>query len=120
MVTGTIIAVIGISLMRVGINWILATGRAPPPPCGQPEHIKWLTRRSRRRRSRLLTLPQYPRALPWCPPCPIPAMPISRGGHLGLVLLSILLIAKFGKGFIANISVLLGIIIGAVVAVGMG
>jgi hypothetical protein len=29
------------------------------------------------------------------------------------VLLSILLIAKFAKGFIANISVLLGIVIGA-------
>ncbi len=41
-------------------------------------------------------------------------------GIPGLVLLSILLIAKFGKGFIANISVLLGIVIGAVVAVGMG
>ena len=41
-------------------------------------------------------------------------------GIAGLVLLSILLIAKFGKGFIANISVLLGIVIGAVVAVGMG
>ena len=41
-------------------------------------------------------------------------------GISALVLLSILLIAKFAKGFIANISVLLGIVIGAVVAVGMG
>jgi uric acid transporter len=41
-------------------------------------------------------------------------------GISGVVLLSILLIAKFAKGFIANISVLLGIVIGAVVAVVMG
>ena len=33
---------------------------------------------------------------------------------MGLVLLSILLIAKYAKGFIANISVLLGIVIGGV------
>jgi xanthine/uracil permease len=32
------------------------------------------------------------------------------------VLVSILLIAKYAKGFVANISVLLGIIIGGVVA----
>jgi xanthine/uracil permease len=33
------------------------------------------------------------------------------------VLVSILLIARFGKGFVANISVLLGIVIGAIVAI---
>ena len=41
-------------------------------------------------------------------------------GISGFVLLYNLLIAKFPKGFIANISVLLGIVIGAVVAVGVG
>jgi len=35
-------------------------------------------------------------------------------------LISILLISKFGKGFVKNISVLLGIVIGAVVAVALG
>ena len=37
-----------------------------------------------------------------------------------IVLVSILLIAKFGRGFIANISVLLGIVIGAIIAVAIG
>jgi hypothetical protein len=36
------------------------------------------------------------------------------------VLVSILLIAKYAKGFVANISVLLGIVIGGVVATAMG
>ena len=38
----------------------------------------------------------------------------------GIVLLSILLIARFAKGFIANISVLMGILIGGVISVAMG
>ena len=37
-----------------------------------------------------------------------------------VVLISILLIAKYGKGFLKNISVLLGIVIGAVVAAALG
>jgi uric acid transporter len=37
-----------------------------------------------------------------------------------LVLVSILLIAKYAKGFVSNISVLLGIIIGGIVATAMG
>ena len=43
-VTGTIIAVIGISLMRVGINWIFGNPVGPTAPSVvNPEHIKWLT-----------------------------------------------------------------------------
>jgi xanthine/uracil permease len=38
----------------------------------------------------------------------------------GVVLVSILLLVRYGKGFVANISVLLGIVIGCVVAVAMG
>jgi NCS2 family nucleobase:cation symporter-2 len=41
-------------------------------------------------------------------------------GVSSLVLISILMISKFGKGFVKNISVLLGIVIGAVVAVALG
>ena len=37
-----------------------------------------------------------------------------------LVLLAILGVSKFGKGFVANISVLIGIVVGAVVAAAMG
>lgn len=38
----------------------------------------------------------------------------------GFVLVVILLLVKYGKGFIANIAVLLGIVAGCVLATGMG
>jgi xanthine/uracil permease len=42
-VTGTIITIIGISLMRVGINWIFGNPFGPTAPkIVNPEHAKWL------------------------------------------------------------------------------
>jgi xanthine permease len=77
-VVGTVIAVIGLSLMEVGINW--AAGGV-----GNPEY----------------------------------GSPIFLGLSL-FVLMLILLINKFGKGFVSNISVLLGIIVGFVIALVLG
>jgi NCS2 family nucleobase:cation symporter-2 len=45
---------------------------------------------------------------------------LSGVGIAALVLASILLIAKYGKGFISNISVLLGIVVGGAVSVALG
>jgi uric acid transporter len=73
-VVGTVIAVIGLSLMEVGINW--AAGGVGSPDYGNPVYL----------------------------------------GLSLLVLTLILLINKFGRGFIANISVLLGIVAGFVIA----
>ena len=43
MVTGTIIAVIGITLMRVGINWIFGNPVGPTAPAiVDPAYAKWL------------------------------------------------------------------------------
>ncbi|WP_342129843.1 nucleobase:cation symporter-2 family protein [Hydrogenophaga sp. OTU3427] len=89
-VTGTIIAVIGISLMRVGIGWAM----------GGPAFLAKI---------------------------PDPATPgklIANAGYAALdnmaiaffVLAAILAIAKFARGFLANISVLLGIVLGGIVA----
>ncbi len=64
-----------------------------------------------------------PRALPWCPPSPPPNpkyADLTGVGISGLVLLTILLIARFGKGFLANISVLLGIFGGVIMSAAMG
>jgi NCS2 family nucleobase:cation symporter-2 len=91
-VTGTIIMVIGISLMRVGINWagggLPTLGRVVDGQIGQ------------------FVNPNY-------------------GALDGLaialfVLLVILGLIKWGKGFVANVAVLLGIIAGAVVAAALG
>ncbi|SFD27025.1 nucleobase:cation symporter-2 family protein [Collimonas sp. OK412] len=91
-VTGTVISVIGISLMGVGINW--AAG-------GQPV-IGTLVDGVFTR----IPNPDY-------------GSPTSLGIAL-VVLISILLITKYVKGFIANISVLSGMVIGFVIAMSMG
>ncbi|MBI5255478.1 MAG: purine permease [Burkholderiales bacterium] len=82
-VTGTIIAVIGISLMRVGIGWAL----------GGPAHLA-------------ATNPTYGA--------------LDNLAIAGFVLAAILLVAKYGRGFVSNISVLLGIVAGCIVAVLLG
>jgi NCS2 family nucleobase:cation symporter-2 len=79
-VTGTIIAVIGISLMRVGINWAAGSPNPAAPNYGDPFNL----------------------------------------GVAFVVLVSILLIVKFARGFFANIAVLLGIIVGFAIALAAG
>ena len=77
-VTGSIITMIGVSLMRVGIGW--AGGGAT-------------------------------------------AADFGAGGYLavaGLVLAIILVVIKFGRGFVANLSVLIGIAIGYAVTMALG
>jgi NCS2 family nucleobase:cation symporter-2 len=91
-VTGTIILVIGISLMRVGINW--AGGGLPT-----------LTR----------VVDGVPGAFP------NPGYGQLQGLGIALfVLLVILGLIKWGAGFVANVSVLLGIIAGAILASVLG
>ena len=75
-VTGTVIAVIGISLMRIGINW--AAGAPGPTFPGYGDPINLLV--------------------------------------AAFVLIVVLLIVKFGKGFVANVAVLIGIVLGFVLA----
>jgi len=88
-VTGSIITVIGISLMRIGINW--AAGAASPV---------------------MMT-----------PAGPVPNPAYGAPGNLAIaatVLVAILLITRFVKGFFANISVLMGIILGMLIAAASG
>lgn len=91
-VTGTIILVIGLSLMRVGINW--AGGGLP-------------------------TLTKVVDGIPGA--FPNPAYGQLQGLGISLfVLLFILGLIKWGSGFIANVSVLLGIVAGAILATILG
>jgi NCS2 family nucleobase:cation symporter-2 len=87
-VTGTIITVIGISLMRVGINWAAGGNPTLPGPAG-----------------------------------PIPNPTYGAPLHLGMaafVLIFILVITRFVKGFLANIAVLTGLVVGTLVAMALG
>ena len=113
-VTGTIIAVIGISLMRIGINWIFGNPFGPTAPSiVNPEHKQWLDAAAAAATAPGSALPPLPKDLALLPKMPNPKYADLTGvGIAGVVLLSILLISKYAKGFIANISVLLGIIIG--------
>jgi xanthine permease len=79
-VTGTIIAVIGISLMRIGVNWAAGAPAPTLPGYGDPLHL----------------------------------------AIAAFVLIVILLIAKFARGFLANVAVLLGIVAGFIVAWAIG
>ena len=91
-VTGTIILVIGISLMRVAINW--AAGGLP-------------------------TITKVVEGVPGAFPNPAYAQMQGLGIAL-FVLVVILALIRFGSGFVANVSVLLGIIAGAVLAALLG
>ena len=93
-VTGTIIAVIGVSLMRVGIGWAMG---GPPflAKIADPVNV-----------GKMIANPNY---------AALDNLAIAL-----FVLAAILLIAKFGRGFVANISVLLGIILGGAVTAGLG
>jgi uracil-xanthine permease len=130
-VTGTIIAVIGISLMRVGINWIFGVPAGPTAPqIVNPEHAQWLaTVKSMAgaavapgaTASAPTTVPAIPQGLALVGTVPNPKYAqLSHIAIAAISLASILVIARFARGFIANISVLLGIVIAAVIATAMG
>lgn len=75
-VTGTVILMIGISLMRVGVNWAAGAASDTLPGYGAPLHLA------------------------------------MAGG----VLAFILLITRYARGFLANVSVLAGIVAGCAVS----
>ena len=84
-VTGSVLLVIGISLMKVGIDW--SAGGQPLLPDGSPN-------------------PQY-------------GNPVYLAVSLGVLVL-ILGLSRFAKGFIANIAVLLGVLAGFAAACLLG
>jgi NCS2 family nucleobase:cation symporter-2 len=77
-VTGTIITMIGVVLMRVGVGW--AGGGASAPDFGAAGYL----------------------------------------GIAGLVLAAILLVIKFTSGFLANVAVLIGVVVGYLVTIALG
>lgn len=122
-VTGTIILVIGASLMRIGINWIFGNPVGPTAPqIIDPAHADWLKAVTEGVAAGTITgVPELPAKLALAATQPNPAYaPLGNIGISAVVLVSILLIARFARGFVANISVLLGIVIGAALAVALG
>ncbi|MFA7415285.1 MAG: nucleobase:cation symporter-2 family protein [Rhizobium sp.] len=121
-VTGTIILVIGVSLMRIGINWIFGNPFGPTAPIlVDPGHAKWLEDIKALAEAGGGAVPAIPPKLGLAPSVPNAAYaPLSGIAVSAVVLVSILLIARYTRGFLANISVLLGIVIGGIVAAALG
>lgn len=116
-VTGSIILVIGVSLMRIGINWIFGLPVGPTAPkTVNPEAQAWLDTVSG-----LAGAPPAPAGFAIVPTVNNPAYAAPMNFLIaGLVLLVIILVMKYGRGFMSNIAVLIGIIAGAVIAALMG
>ncbi|BCH33095.1 permease [Mesorhizobium sp. L-8-10] len=121
-VTGTIIVVIGASLMRIGINWIFGNPVGPTAPkLVAPEHAEWLKAVGELAAAPGATIPAIPEKLALAATVQNAAYaPVSNIVISAVVLGSILLIARFGKGFVANIAVLLGILVGGVLTASLG
>ena len=116
-VTGSIIAVIGISLMRVGVSWALG---APANFAQNVDVAKLVSMVDSAKASAVETATGAIKL------GPIPMVNNLTYGALdnlaiaAFVLVVILLLVKYGKGFIANIAVLLGIVAGSILATSMG
>ena len=112
-VTGTIILIIGISLMRVGINWIFGNPVGPTAPSVlNPEYAKRPEEAAKTAGAPGSAIPAVPKGMAIAPNVPNPKYADLTGvGIAALVLLSILLITRFAKGFVAG-GVLLLLLLG--------
>ena len=125
-VTGTIIAVIGISLMRVGIGWAMGG----PPNLAQsvdvPKLVAMVDGAKAAAAAATTASAVSGGPAPILKLGPVPMLDSATYGALdnmaiaAFVLVVILLIARYSKGFLGNVSVLIGIIAGCVVAVALG
>lgn len=119
-VTGTIILVIGVTLMRIGINWIFGLPLGPTAPrMVDPANLAWLD--EMRTLAETGAVPIVPEGLALAPSQDNPLYATPRNMLVsGFVLLTIVLVMKFLTGFWSNIAVLLGIVVGALVAASFG
>lgn len=119
-VTGTIILVIGVTLMRIGINWIFGNPVGPTSPrTVDPAFAEWLE--AARAAGAAGTIPEVPAGLAIAPSLQNPLY--ASGVNIGIsatVLVTILLVARYARGFLSNISVLTGIVVGGILAAALG
>jgi len=125
-VTGTIILVIGVTLMRVGVGWAMG---GPENTAQSVDTVKLAAMVDAARASAAqaaAALPPGADAPALKLAGPVPMTPNPNYGaldHLGIaafVLAVVLCLVRFCRGFLANISVLLGIVAGCVVAFASG
>jgi NCS2 family nucleobase:cation symporter-2 len=116
-VTGTIIAIIGISLMRVGVGWAMGGPAFLAQSVDVPKLVAMVD--AAKATAEAASTPVKLAG-------PIPMVDNANYASLdnmaiaGFVLIVILLLVKYMKGFVANISVLLGMVIGCAIAAALG
>ena len=120
-VTGTIIAIIGISLMRVGVGWAMGGPAFLAQRTDVPKLVAMVDGAKATVASASAAAGAAAIKLGPIPMVDNPAYgALDNMGIAAFVLVVILLLVKFGRGFLANIAVLLGIIVGCIVAIAMG
>ena len=125
-VTGTIIAIIGISLMRVGIGWAMGGPAPTAQSVDVPKLVAMVDKAKIDAAAAAASLPPDAKApeMKLSGPVPMKDNPnygaLDNMGVAAFVLAVILLLVRYAKGFVSNIAVLLGIVVGCVTAVGMG
>ncbi|WP_415182286.1 nucleobase:cation symporter-2 family protein [Phaeovulum sp.] len=118
-VTGTIILIIGVTLMKVGVQWIFGVPVGPTAPqLVDPANTAWLDAVKALPAG---TVPELPAGLKIAPSLDNPAYASPQNMMIsGAVLLVVLLVARYARGFFSNIAVLCGILFGAVLAAVLG
>ncbi|MCO5158201.1 MAG: purine permease [Aquamicrobium sp.] len=121
-VTGTIILVIGVTLMKIGINWIFGLPVGPTAPkIVDPAHAAWLGSAVEAAGAANATLSAPPEGLRLAPSVPNAAYAPVSNIVLSLAVLGVIIgVARFTTGFLCNIAVLIGIVFGGIVAAALG
>ncbi len=124
-VTGTIIAIIGISLMRVGVGWAMGGPAFLAQRTDVPKLIAMVDGAKASAAAQAASAAAGS-PVPDIKIGPIPMVDNAFYGALdnmaiaAFVLIVILLLVKHGRGFVSNIAVLLGIVAGCALAAAMG
>src|SRR5690606_1108504 len=113
---------IGVSLMKIGIAWIFGLPVGPTAPkLVDPVQADWLKAAIDTVGAGAPGIPPVPPGIALAPSLPNPAYAPVSNIVLSLVVLAIVVgVARFTKGFVSNIAVLIGIIAGGVIAAGLG
>jgi uric acid transporter len=115
-VTGTIITIIGVSLMRVGVGWAMGGPAFLAQRTDVPKLVEMVDKAKA-----AAAAASAPIALGPIPMVDNPAYgALDNMAIAAFVLVIVLLLVKYTKGFIANISVLLGIVAGCALAIALG
>ncbi len=124
-VTGTIIAIIGISLMRVGVGWAMGGPANLAQSVDVPRLVQMVDAAKATAQAASAAAPgAAAQVVKLSGPIPMVDNPgygaLDNMAIAGAVLVFILLLVRYMKGFVANISVLLGIVAGCAIAIALG